>query len=91
MENIEEKLKLEFSVLMKSGKDAVWGLISEAEGFFAGIDNPNHFDVQVSDICKEVRSTKKFFFNQYKEVSRFVVEHRRLSALKKEEDSFILL
>lgn len=91
-ETFEENLKLEFGVLMREGKEAVWNLIEEAEELVRGIDNPNEYDTFVTQILKIVREEKKFYFDEYKEVIRFIKEHRRLNGLKpKEENDYIVL
>jgi len=92
MENIMSKLKENFRTLMKKGKEGVWLYIEEAEKLGVSIDNPNEYDGHVADILKQVREEKRFDFEQYKEVRRFIIEHQRLNSVKPQEDSdFIIL
>jgi len=91
-ETFEEKLRLEFGVLIKEGKEAVWNLIEEAEELVRGIDNPNEYDTFVSQLLKVVREEKKFYFADYADVIKFVKEHRRLNSTKPaEENQYIVL
>jgi hypothetical protein len=92
MSNIEDKLRKDFKALLKTGKEGVWKFIEEAESLLAGIDTYNDFDSLVMDILKQVRTDKRFDFQQYKEVIRFVKEHQRLNANKPQEDNdYIIL
>lgn len=92
MKTFEEKLRLEFKVLLKSGKDGVWKFIEQAEELFTGIENPNEFDLYVSQVLAQVRKEKRFDFTQYKEVIRFVKEVKRLNQNKPQEDNdYIIL
>ena len=89
---MESKLKENFRTLMKKGKDGVWKYIEEAEKLGLTIDNPNEYDGHVADILKQVRDEKRFDFEQYKEVRRFIIEHQRLNLNKPQEDNdFIIL
>lgn len=89
---MESKLKENFRALMKKGKDGVWSYIEEAEKLGLTIDNPNEYDGNVADILKQVREEKRFDFEQYKEVRRFIIEHQRLNDYKpKEETDYIVL
>ena len=89
---MESKLKDNFRTLMKKGKDAVWNYIEEAEKLGLTIDNPNEYDGHVADILEQVRSEKRFDFEQYKVVRRFIIEHQRLNSVKPQEDNdFIIL
>ena len=89
---MESKLKENFRTLMKKGKDGVWKYIEEAEKLGLGIDSPNEYDGHVADILKKVRDEKRFDFEQYKEVRRFIIEHQRLNLNKPQEDNdFIIL
>lgn len=89
---MESKLKDNFRTLMKKGKDAVWNYIEEAEKLGLTIDNPNEYDGHVADILEQVRSEKRFDFEQYKVVRRFIIEHQRLNLNKPQEDNdFIIL
>lgn len=92
MTTFNEKLKLEFKVLLKTGKDGVWKFIEGAEELFTAIEHPNEFDLYVSQILAQVRKDKRFDFEQYKEVIRFVKEHKRLNQNKPQEDNdYIIL
>lgn len=92
MSSIEDKLRKDFKELLKSGKEGVWKFIEEAETLLEGIDTYNEFDSLVMEILKQVRTDKRFDFNQYKEVIRFVKEHQRLNLNKpKEDNDYIIL
>ena len=89
---MESELKTNFRTLMKKGKDAVWNYIEEAEKLGLTIDNPNEYDGHVADILEQVRKEKRFDFEQYKVVRRFIIEHQRLNSVKPQEDNdFIIL
>ena len=89
---MESKLKENFRSLMKKGKDAVWNYIEEAEKLGLTIDNPNEYDGHVADTLEQVRKEKRFDFEQYKVVRRFIIEHQRLNSVKPQEDNdFIIL
>ena len=92
MNKFNENLKLEFKVLLKSGKDGVWQFIERAEELFTAIEKPNEYDLYVSQILAAVRKDKRFDFEQYKEVIRFVKEHNRFNENKPQEDNdYIIL
>jgi len=92
IEQFNENLRLEFGVLMKEGKEAVWNLIEEAEELGRGIDTQNEYDAFVGKLLVNIREEKKLYFDEYKQVIRFVKEHRRLNGLKpKSENDYIVL
>lgn len=92
IDRFEENLKLEFRVLMKEGKEGVWNFIEEAEELSRSIETQNEYDVLVAGILNQVREEKRFDFEQYKQVIRFVKEHKRLNQHKpKEDNDFIIL
>jgi len=89
---MENTLRENFRTLMKKGKDTVWNYIEEAEKLGVSIDNPNEYDGHVADILEQVRNEKRFDFEQYKVVRRFIIEHQRLNSYKpKEENDYIVL
>ena len=89
---MENTLRENFRTLMKKGKDTVWNYIEEAEKLGVSIDNPNEYDGHVADILEQVRNDKRFDFEQYKVVRRFIIEHQRLNSYKpKEENDYIVL
>lgn len=92
MKQINEQHRENFRKLLKGGKEVVWKYIEQAEEQFKSIDNPNNFDIGVGDILSVVRHEKKFTFNQYIEVERFMAEWKRLNGLKPQEnDDYIIL
>lgn len=92
IKEFEDKLRVEFKALLKTGKEGVWNFIEEAEELMRGIDTHNEFDSLIMDILKQVRTEKRFDFEQYKEVIRFVKEHKRLNLNKpKEDNDYIIL
>lgn len=92
IEEFEQKIRLEFGVLLKEGKEKVWDYIESAEELLRDLDSLNEYDTLASDILKAVRSEKRFDFQQFKEVRRFVKEHQRLNHIKPVEDNdFIIL
>ena len=92
MKTIAEQQKEEFSKLLKEGKEVVWKYIESAEKQFSEIESPNNFDIGVNDILSTVRKEKRFSFNQYIEVERFLTEWKRLNKMKPQEnDDYIIL
>ena len=89
MTDFEAELKKEFDTLMKGGKTAVWGFIEETEGYLSEEKNPNLIEKKLVDLLKVVRTEKKFYFNQFKEVYPYILSERKNK--KEEEDDFILL
>lgn len=89
MADFEAELKKEFDTLMKGGKTAVWGFIEEIEGYLSEEKNPNLIEKKLVDLLKVVRTEKKFYFNQFKEVYPYILSERKNK--KEEEDDFILL
>ena len=69
MKTFNDKLRLEFKVLLKSGKEGVWKFIEGAEELFTAIEHPNEFDLYVSQILAEVRKNKRFdFFSGFSKI-----------------------
>ena len=75
----EDEIRNTFKDLMKEGKDAVWNYIQLAENFYENLAGVNEYDISVDETLKKVREDKKFDFQQYKEVRRFICEQQRLN------------
>lgn len=92
----EDEIRNTFRDLMKEGKEVVWNYIEMAEEFYRNLDEVSEYDKSVDETLKEIRETKRFDFEQYKEIRRFLAEHQRINGLKekykpKEDNDYIIL
>jgi len=87
----EQFLKEEFQILQKAGKDKTNAFLKEVEDYIVELEQPDLIEKRMEEILKQVRADKKFSFTQYKEIFPFLVNARKISALRKSEDYFILL
>lgn len=87
----EQFLKEEFAILQKAGKDKTNLFLKEIEDYILELEQPDLIEKRMEEILKQVRAEKKLSYTQYKELFPFVVNARKLSALRKQDDYFILL
>lgn len=87
----EEQLKEEFHKVMKGGKTAAFKLIDEADGYIDETQKLTILETRISDIIKSVRTEKRFYFNQFKEVYPFLLSERKLREALEDKDEFIVL
>jgi hypothetical protein len=87
----EQFLKEEFAILQKAGKDKTNALLKEVEDYIIELEQPDLIEKRMEQILKDVRAEKKLSFTQYKELFPFLVSARKISALRKSDDYFILL
>ena len=85
-------MKEDFKKLLKGGSESVWQYIERAEEILFNLQDANEWDREVIKLTKKVREDKRFDFEQYKVVRRFLSEHERLAKLKpKLNDDYIIL
>lgn len=84
-------LKEEFQILQKAGKDKTNAFLKEVEDYIIELEQPDLVEKRIEQILKDVRAEKKLSYTQYKEIFPFLVNARKISALKKSDDYFILL
>lgn len=84
-------LKEEFQILQKAGKDKTNAFLKEVEDYIVELEQPDLVEKRIEQILKDVRAEKKLSYTQYKEIFPFLVNARKISALKKSDDYFILL
>lgn len=87
--NHEERLRLEFKELMKSGKSEVKKLIEEAQGYLAEISVPEGYEETALIALKEVSENRKVYFQHYSIIKQFVEFQRKLN-IKDEDDQYII-
>jgi hypothetical protein len=88
----EQKLREEFKELMKSSKGtaAVKKLVDEAEDFFRRTEELEPYMMMAHIAVKEVRDTRKLYYEHYSTIKQFVEFQRKLN-LRDTDDAFILL
>lgn len=91
MGTFEEQLKAEFNKLMKAGKSAVFDLIDEIDGYIDETQKLTILETRISEIIKQVRSDKRFYYNQFKEVYPFLLSERKLKEALEDKDEYIIL
>lgn len=91
MGTFEEQLKAEFNKLMKAGKSAVFDLIDEVDGYIDETQKLTILETRISEIIKQVRSDKRFYYNQFKEVYPFLLSERKLKEALEDKDEYIIL
>lgn len=84
-------LKEEFQILQKAGKDKTNLFLKEVEDYINELEQPDLVEKRIEEILKQIRTEKKLSYTQYKEIFPFVVNARKISALRKQDDYFILL
>ena len=85
-------MKEDFKKLLKGGSESVWQYIERAEEILFNLQDANEWDREVIKLTKKVREDKRFDFEQYKVVRRFLSEHERLAKLKPQlNDDYIIL
>jgi hypothetical protein len=89
--DFELELKDEFNKLMKAGKIAVFKLIDEVDGYIDETTTLTMLERRMDAIVKQVRTEKKFYFNQFKEVWPFILSERKLKEAISEKDEYIIL
>jgi hypothetical protein len=89
--DFELELKDEFNKLMKAGKTAVFKLIDEVDGYIDETTTLTMLERRMDAIVKQVRTEKKFYFNQFKEVWPFILSERKLKEAISEKDEYIIL
>lgn len=89
--NFETLLRQEFDLLQKAGKDKTNLLLKEVDDYIIELEQPDLIEKRMEELLKQIRSEKKLSFTQFKEIYPFVVSARKISALKKSDDYFILL
>ena len=87
----EQFLKDEFQILQKAGKDKTNALLKEVEDYINELEQPDLIEKRMEELLKQIKSEKKLSFTQYKEIFPFIVNARKIMALKKSDDYFILL
>lgn len=87
----EQFLKEEFQILQKAGKEKTNAFLKEVEDYISELEQPDLVEKRIEEILKQVKTEKRFSYTQYKEIFPFVVNARKISALKKQDDYFILL
>ena len=87
----EQFLKEEFAILQKAGKDKTNAFLKEVEDYINELEQHDLIEKRMEEILKAIRAEKKMSFTQYKEIFPFIVNARKISALRKSEDYFILL
>jgi len=87
----EQFLKEEFQILQKAGKEKTNLLLKEIEDYITELEQPDLIEKRMEEILKQVRADKKLSYTQYKELFPFLVNARKISALRKQDDYFILL
>ena len=87
----EQFLKEEFQILQKAGKEKTNLLLKEIEDYITELEQPDLIEKRMEEILKQVRADKKLSYTQYKELFPFLVNARKLMALRKQDDYFILL
>ena len=91
LEEFEVKQKEEWKSFLKD-KEFVPQLLNEAELYLESIQEKTIYDTLVEDLVKEIRKDKKFFYNQWKWINQFVVNHRKAwPGFPKEDDDYIVL
>ena len=91
LEEFEIKQKEEWKAFLQN-KEFVPQLLNEAELYLESIQEKTIYDTLVEDLVKQVRKDKKFFYNQWKWINQFVVNHRKSwPGFPKEDDDFIVL
>tara|TARA_R110001632_G_C11053189_1_gene384882 strand:+ start:45 stop:332 length:288 start_codon:yes stop_codon:yes gene_type:complete len=88
-EEFEQKLNREFKELI-SDKSKVVKLLDEAEQYARDIKMPDTYEELASNILKDVRENRKFYFKQWKSINLFVINQRKLRT-PKDDDDFIIL
>jgi hypothetical protein len=87
----EVEIKEEFNKLMKAGKVSVFKLMDEVDGYIDETQTLTMVERRMDAIVKQVRTEKKFYFNQFKEVWPFVLSERKLKEALEEKDDYIIL
>ena len=65
-------MKEDFKKLLKGGSESVWQYIERAEEILFNLQDANEWDREVIKLTKKVREDKRFDFEQYKIVRRFL-------------------
>lgn len=88
----EQKLREEFKELMNSSKGtaSVKKLVDEAEDFLRGTEELEPYMMTAHLSVKEVRETRKLYYEHYSAIKQFVEFQRKLN-LRDTDDEFILL
>lgn len=89
VEQHESRLRAEFKELMKAGKSEVKKLISEAEDYINEIDSPQGYEESALIALKEIKETRKLYFQHYSIIKNFVDFSRKLNQ-KNTDDDYII-
>ena len=88
--DFEAELRAEFNKLMKAGSKEVYKVLSEIDGYIDETQKLTILETRISDIIKQVRTEKRFYFNQFKEVYPFLLSERKLKEALEEKDDYII-
>ena len=72
-------MKEDFKALIEKGSKGVWQYIDEAEKIVSNLDKMDELDYTVRDLTKKVREVKRFEFEQYKVIRKFIDVHEAIA------------
>jgi len=72
-------MKKDFKALIEKGSKGVWEYIDEAEKIVSKLDKMDELDYTVRDLTKKVKEDKRFEFEQYKLIRKFIDVHEAIA------------